>query len=284
MDIQYRFLGKKYFAALYETHHEAFSDYVVPLQMTEIQFANHIAQNNIDLKLSVGAFAGGRLVGYTLNGFGRWDGIQTAYDAGTGVIPDYRRKGIGRSLFEFLFPKLREIGIRQMLLEVISSNERAIELYRKLGFEETRKLLFFEQTGYIESSRSNGIRIRQIEEPVWDYLKLFWDKETSWQFSVEAIARKITSKSYYGAFCGSRCVAYSVLHPDSGIISQIAVDKEHRRKKVATMLLVEMQEKTKDGQRLRFSNVDTDLQSLIRFAGKLDFTPTISQYEMILKL
>ena len=89
------------------------------------------------------------MVGYTLNGFGLWNGKQTAYDAGTGVIPGFRNQGIGKNMFEFLLPKLREIGIEQMLLEVIEKNENALKLYQNLGFENSRKLAFFEQSEHL---------------------------------------------------------------------------------------------------------------------------------------
>lgn len=284
LNSQYRFLSEQDFPELYKANVEAFSDYVVPLQVSFEQFENHFIQNAIDINLSVGAFNRGKLVGYTLNGFGIWNGVKTAYDGGTGVIPKYRRQGIGKALFDFLLPKLREIEIKQMLLEVISNNEKAIELYRQIGFEETRKLLFFEQTKDINLPLQNTFNIRQLENLEWKNVQNFWDKPTSWQFSVEAIKRKTTQNLFFGAFLDKECIGYGVLFPSSGIIPQMAVDKKHRRKKVGTMLLAEMQKYVQDDKQLRFSNVDRDLHSLIRFAGKLDFTPTISQFEMLLKL
>ena len=284
LNIQYRFLSNVDRSELLKTNLEAFSDYVVPMQVSEKQFENHLAQNNIDLDLSVGAFKDDVLIGYTLNGFGLWNGKQTAYDGGTGVIPNYRRMGIGKSMFEFLLPKLREIGVEQMLLEVIINNTKAVNLYRKLGFLESRRLLFFVQTDEIKSEIQNEFEIRQVENLDLNHIRTFWDKETSWQFSIEAVNRKLSPKILFGAFKGGKCIGYSILYPSTGTISQIAIDKEFRRKKIATNLLAEMQKYIKKDVQLRFSNVDRELNSLIRFAGNLDFTPTISQFEMILDL
>lgn len=284
LNIQYRFLSNIDHSMLLETNLEAFSDYIVPLQVTEKQFENHLAQNNIKLDLSVGAFKDDNLVGYTLNGFGLWNGKQTAYDGGTGVIPNYRRMGIGKSMFEFLLPKLREIGVEQMLLEVISNNTKAVNLYRKLGFLETRRLLMFEQTNSIEPAIPADFEIRQVESLDWQHIQTFWDKQTSWQFSIESVKRKLSPKILFGAFIDDKCVGYSILYQSTGTISQIAVEKEFREKKIATMLLAEMQKYIEKDKKLRFSNVDRELNSLIRFAGSLDFTPTISQFEMILDL
>lgn len=284
LNIQYRFLTQKDFSELYQINLAAFADYLVTVQMTESQFKNHIAQNAVNIDLSVGAFSKNKLVGYTLNGFGVWNGKKTAYDAGTGVIPEYRKQGIGKSIFEFLLPKLKKRGIEQMLLEVLSNNEKAIKLYDKLGFEKTRTLLFFEQVEPIEIEFQNNIQIRQIKKIEWEKLKSFGDGETSWQFSSESIKRKLAPTKAFGAFLNNKCIGYSMLLPTTGIVPQIAVDKIHRYKGVASNLLVKMQGETKENKKLRFCNVDSNLTSIIKFAEKMKFKQSISQFEMILKL
>jgi ribosomal protein S18 acetylase RimI-like enzyme len=284
LNIEYRFLTGEDFGALYQANLAAFSDYLVPLQMTKNQFKNHFAQNAIDINLSVGAFSNSKLVGFTLNGFGLWNGKQTAYDAGTGVIPEYRKNGIGKGVFNFLLPVLKEKGIEQMLLEVISNNQKAINLYRNLGFETSRKLQLFRQTEPIVANPAEQIKIKQIEKNPGSKLNEFADKQTSWQFSNEAVERKLSSKSFVEAYSGDKCVGYGVLFPKSGIVAQLAVDRNYRRQNIATNLLAEMEKMTIEGKKLRFGNVDSDLDSLIKLAEKLKFEPTISQYEMILEL
>src|SRR5690349_15805018 len=99
-----RFLGADYFKILYDTFIEAFSDYVFPFALTESQFKNHINLNAVDLDRTVGYVEAGRLLGFSLNGFGTWNGRRTVYDAGTGVVPSARRRGISRSMFDFMLP------------------------------------------------------------------------------------------------------------------------------------------------------------------------------------
>ncbi len=135
-----KFLDKDHFQKLYEAFIEAFSDYVVPFALTETQFHNHINLNAVDLNRTVGCFEGGRLIGFSLNGFGEWDGKPTVYDAGTGVIPDFRRQGVSEAMFEMMVQVFKSEGIEQWLLEVITSNVAAISLYKKLGFREVREL------------------------------------------------------------------------------------------------------------------------------------------------
>jgi ribosomal protein S18 acetylase RimI-like enzyme len=50
------------------------------------------------------------------------------------VMPGYQRNGIGRRLMEAAIDSLRVRGIEELSLTVTAANERAVRLYRKLGF------------------------------------------------------------------------------------------------------------------------------------------------------
>jgi len=52
------------------------------------------------------------------------------------VLPDFRRKGIGKELLKKLLDILKEEGVEEVFLEVRESNIPAIELYRRFGFKE----------------------------------------------------------------------------------------------------------------------------------------------------
>src|SRR5207237_10193946 len=96
-----------------------------------------IRRRGILFELSAAAFDDARIAGFTLNALGTWDGTPVAYDSGTGVVPSHRRKSLAQTLIELTFPVLREAGAETMVLEVLEVNERAFDLYRKLGFETT---------------------------------------------------------------------------------------------------------------------------------------------------
>ena len=54
---------------------------------------------------------------------------------GIALQQKYSGKGIGTKMVETLLSVAKEKGIEQMELEVVTTNERAIGLYRKMGFE-----------------------------------------------------------------------------------------------------------------------------------------------------
>ena len=53
------------------------------------------------------------------------------------VQPEYRNQGIATQLLDNLLEDCKEHGTNYLMLEVRVSNKPAINLYKKLGFEET---------------------------------------------------------------------------------------------------------------------------------------------------
>jgi putative acetyltransferase len=55
---------------------------------------------------------------------------------GMGVLPEYRGQGVGRRLLQACIAKAHAKGITRIELEVRADNERAIALYKSLGFQQ----------------------------------------------------------------------------------------------------------------------------------------------------
>ena len=53
-----------------------------------------------------------------------------------GVVPEHAGRGVARYLMWLMESRARDWGATHMMLEVRASNERAIELYQRNGFEE----------------------------------------------------------------------------------------------------------------------------------------------------
>src|SRR5882762_10285370 len=62
------------------------------------------------------------------------EGFRHVGRLGMGLLPEYRRQGLGRQLVTKAVQAAREAGIERIELEVFASNEAAIGLYRALGF------------------------------------------------------------------------------------------------------------------------------------------------------
>ncbi len=279
---QCRFLNDGYFQQLYNAFIEAFSDYVVPFALTETQFRNHIILNGVELDRTAGCLEGDRLVGFSMNGFGQWDGLSTVYDAGTGVVPDCRRQGVSEAMFEMMMPVFVAGGIRQCLLEVVTNNIAAIRLYEKLGFHTVRELALLQcDTGLrTDTETPPEIDVRNINDPDWDLMTTFWDGQPSWQNSVDAVTRSRKVKQILGAFINDRLVGYIIFSSIFGRVAQLAVEKGARRRGVASALVQGMRSKTADGFSLQVINIDKSLASAMEFFKKIGFYERLSQFEM----
>jgi ribosomal protein S18 acetylase RimI-like enzyme len=71
----------------------------------------------------------GKMAGFIAGDWRRSDGI--AWISTVGVLPEYRRQGLGRALIEACEQRLVGLTIR---LSVRSSNQQAIRLYESLGY------------------------------------------------------------------------------------------------------------------------------------------------------
>lgn len=281
-----RFLDESYFEALLEKFGEAFSDYARPFELDLVRFRNHINLNAIDLSRSVGCFENGELIGFSLNGFGKWKGKETVYDAGTGVVPARRRLGASEAMFSFMVPIFREAGIEQYLLEVITHNTPAINLYKKLGFEIQRELLFMEAPSNLAATTkpNEAIEVKRMTAADLVELRELWDARPSWQNSNDAIARSEALKTILGAFVGGECAGYAVFSSGLGRIAQFAVDQKFRRQGVGSRLITEMQAELTPDAKMQVINLDIRLTDTVRFFENRGFEKVLAQYEMILAL
>lgn len=276
-----RFLTAADNHSLYECFLDAFSDYQVSLQMTEEQFERRLKRDGVELELCAGAFDGEQMIGFYVNGRGLWRGKETAYDAGTGVIPSHRRRGVAEELFNFMAPRLKERGITQYLLEVITSNERAVSLYRKLGFDEVRRLAVLHANEPVKPLADvEGVSLHRLEEPQWDVFYAYWDGEPSWQNSVAAVERVRNRCDIVGAFVDGKCVGYGIVYKPSGILMQLAVAQEFRRRGIGRQILAMFS----GDAILKTNNVDEDLEGTLTFYKTCGFEIVLRQFEMVREL
>ena len=107
---------------------EAIEVRAYPTPWSRSMFASELAKPT---SICLGAFEGEELVGYVINSryVDAWHVMNVA------VEPEHQGRGIATSLLERLFELTHDDERRGYTLEVRVSNESAIRLYEKLGFE-----------------------------------------------------------------------------------------------------------------------------------------------------
>ena len=256
-----------------EIFNQAFSDYLVPIQLTEEMLLEKMRAENTMPDHSAGVFQGGNLVGFILIGID--NGI--AYNGGTGVIPDCRGQNLTRRMYDFLIPLLDQKGIRKHLLEVLTENQRAVPVYRKIGFETVRTVSCFK--GKIGNSLQSAVVIREIE--LDEILPECCDFAPTYQNTIAAIVRGGTNK-VVGAFDAGSLAGFIVFAPETARIKHFGVVKTHRLCGIGKQLFQEVQSIAGE-KMLSLINVD-DRDGSIVFLEKIGFEKTVSQFEMRLEI
>ena len=278
--ITFRCLNSTDFEQLYNCFLAAFSDYVVSMAVSREQFRQRLVRDGVDLDMSVAAFDKDEMIAFSLNASGKWQGLFTAYDSGTGVVPSHRGAGHGKNLFGYMFQVLLGHGISQCLLEVISTNTPAVGLYKKLGFEQTRRLVvLISDTKPTIDEQPLDFELRSLKTFDWNLLSSFWDGYPSWQNSIDAVTRGEEYCRALGAYDGERCIGYGIVFEPAGNLMQLAVDRPHRRKGVGSAILSALQSEL--NVPLKAINIDERLDGTLRFYAKQGFKMVLDQLEMI---
>jgi ribosomal protein S18 acetylase RimI-like enzyme len=271
---------------IHDAFKQAFADYVEPFSLSIQQLMYMLERRGCDLDISFGAFSNDKLAGFVLNGIGNWESKRTAYDTGTGVVKEFRKKRIATRIFNDSLPVLQSNGISQYLLEVIRTNTSAFELYRKAGFGVTREFEYFishkTDIHFPETSPDTAYTIKKIEEPNWDKLKSFWDYNPSWQNSIDSITRKLPYFTILGAFDKEELLGYGIIENHTGDIPQLAVGKEHRLRGLGTTLLENLV-KISESDEIKIINTLAGYKPFNEFARSINLNPGHGQYEMLLE-
>lgn len=272
---------------VYQAFLKAFSDYQVEVSMPFEAFETNLRRNGYKPEVSVGAFEKGELVGIVLNGVRCWEGVDTIYDLGTGVVPAFRKRGITKEMLRMVQALCREQGIGRYQLEVIQENTAAVALYKKQGFQAVRSLYCY--MAERDDREAGGRKPWKITQPQalaaeqWETVKSFWDYLPSWQNSMEAVCAIADSFAYILAEEAGDLIGYGIISKTSGDLVQLAVKPEYRRRGVATAIMRHLQAQTAS-PKVRMINIDERDESLQAFLKQAGFKMFVKQYEMEQKL
>jgi ribosomal protein S18 acetylase RimI-like enzyme len=285
MDVTFAFLKEEQFPEIYSAFMEAFADYHLDASyITETVLFNRAIKNAVDYETSVGVFAGTKMVGFTLIGIDHWKGVPAAFDAGTGIIPAYRGRGIAKQMFDFAIPKLKQLGIEKFILEVLQVNEPAVKAYQKAGFEITREFDCFQlEIAKVKASEEllRPLIIKQVGKETLGSLQRDLEWEPSWENSFASIERIPDEVIIYGSYDERDIVGILVYYPLLNWIVSILVRREYRRKRIATGLLSHFIHNLSPHISLvKLVNADHSDEGLRAFLDKTGFEFEINQFEM----
>lgn len=265
---------------LTKVFNDSFSDYLIPVQLSESQLESKIISDGIQLNLSVGKYENEKLIGFILYGLDESDDNRIAYNAGTGVIPDKRGQKIASQLMDFSLKLFQREKIASIRLEVITNNTRAFNLYHQSGFNIIRELNCYR--GMIETPHSDNYMIQQLDTFDWNFIPSFWNSTPSWQNSISTIKRIKEHVTGIGAFEDHQLRGYLIYNPNSKRIHQFGVDPHFRHQGIAQSLFYFIANKHKS--EFSMINIDQSDRSTNEFLTKAGFTRTIKQFEMACSL
>jgi ribosomal protein S18 acetylase RimI-like enzyme len=165
----------------------AFSDYLVKIVATPAILQQMARVDSVDFALSRivlcdGAPAGAALIATR---------SRATRLAGMALLPEARRRGIGRSLVMRVIEESRVRGDRSIVLEVIEQNAAAVRLYESCGFSRVRRLVGFRRPIQAEDVALRPVpQLKQVDlQAVAAVVKTNGLADLPWQLSAETLAQ-----------------------------------------------------------------------------------------------
>lgn len=264
----------------YQAFTIGFSDYMVKFDLSKEQFINlFFGPEGNKPEHSFVAIHENEAVGVILGGIKIYENIKTMRCGTLAISPDFRGLGVSQKLFELHKEEAKKQNCKQLFLEVIVGNDRAINFYKKLGYEKIydlsyyskKELTSFPNTQLVSNSEINKVDFNTFKETIKD-----WNYHINWQNDVEYL-EKSSNFTYYLAKVNHETAGALAIN-SNGRISFLMINKAFRNQKIATKLL----ETSFNELKLKAFSVTTpNNSSLEGYLYHLGFTKDkIAQYEM----
>jgi ribosomal protein S18 acetylase RimI-like enzyme len=143
-NLQLKRMSECSFQTMLDVWNEGFQGYFVDMTLSLERFLTRISSEGVLPQFSFVAFVEDEAVGFLLNGIRSHNGHKVAWNAGTGIIPAYRGKGVGRCLLNAAVELYKAEGVEIATLEAIINNYPAISLYKDCGYEVVDELTFLQ--------------------------------------------------------------------------------------------------------------------------------------------
>lgn len=266
--MQIRTLNNTTLQQVVDCLYEAFQAYFVPVTNDVVYWQKRLEVANYQPDISVGVFDGDKLVAFILHCIGDKNGIATAYNTGTGVLPAYRGNAWVDKMYDYILPQIKAQGIQQCTLEVIAENDRAIKVYERIGFTKT---YYMKSYAGESSSQDSTIVIDKID--IQELLKLSKQAHYSWDFRNAAVLRN-DSYELYSVKSAEGPIGYFVIDRAKGTLAQI---ESHNYLELLPAI-------SQVAANSRMINIDESRQDLISAMESQGWKNIINQWEMKMEL
>ncbi|MTI57869.1 GNAT family N-acetyltransferase [Geosporobacter ferrireducens] len=282
--ITYKQCTEVHIDAIYEAFQQGFSDYIIDIAMPKEAFVKRFfGPEGNHLKYSYIALDGQQPIGLILGGIKEYEGVKTLRCGTLCIHPGYRGQGVSQNLFE----RHKKTGIanrcKQLFLEVIIGNDRAIGFYKGLGYDKIYELSYYyhEAPLAIDKKGQLGYEIELIRmDEVKALQNRLQDIHINWQNDFDYI-EKLENKVNYGIFKESVLIGAISMLP-SGKIHFIWVDPRFRHQGIGRNLIgYGVKELKPEKLHISFPN-NSNLQGFVKRTGFIK--DSISQQEMYLVL
>lgn len=269
MEVQH--LGNTDFEVIMACFHSAFENYYVKMPTDNDFYKQRWKAAGVRFDLSYGMFDDGKLVGFIINAVDNRQGELTAYNSGTGVIPEYRGKRIVKSIYDYAIPELLKNGITKCQLEVITTNDKAIKSYEGIGFKICKHYKCFK--GRLTVKKQNNFDLKKVSYQLVDWNTLPNQAFYSWDNQKESLAKG--NYEYYQVFVDDKIQSYFVMNAESGYVAQFEVLED------SLSLWQNLFSAIRSvNQEIRINNIDDRLTQKINAVETVGLENTVDQFEM----
>ncbi len=269
----YKALDDTSYTEIAECFNLAFSDYAIPVKLSDSALEVLFKKSGVDRKYCYGAFENDKMVGFIFNSCNMYNGEMAVFDSGTGVIPQYRGSGVFSALFEYAKDNLKKLNVKTCYLEVLQENLAAIAAYKKKGFEVTREFLVLKSPDTLLQSRCDTVKTSDF----CDFDKLNTSKceyiAPSFEHSFEILnicpnlykVMYIEENGFVSAFC-------IFAEKNAGIVGMGYSDISDLKAVIENMM--------SSYAGFTFKNIDTSYENVVKLLFSLGFKEITRQYEM----
>ncbi|MEQ6167343.1 MULTISPECIES: GNAT family N-acetyltransferase [unclassified Ekhidna] len=269
-----RLLNDEDLIPLYRTFTSAFAKNEVRFEPSLEEFNYRIHKKLLlDRVISAAALDGDEMVGFILHSSNLYQGIPTAYNGGTGVLPGFRNQNVAAQIYDYLIPRVQQKSLARILLEVVETNIYAIALYEKIGFTFKRRFKCYKKIKDLDATLEVDVEegdMKDVDFSFIDFHPCFLDSEEHLKRGNEKV---LITRNAEGSLTG-----YLIMQPHLGRISQIAVDRLHRQSRIGLSLIRKAQ--TLTDKPLTIMNIPEDEIGFDVFLKGCGFENQVNQFEM----